>query len=142
MSQTSVHASAVVIGEAGVLLLGASGHGKSTLARALLSLAGASGRFAALVGDDRILLEPTATTLISRPHPAIAGMIEIRGAGILGTAHEPAAAVRLVVEITETVERMPVDNYILLAGMRVTRIFVPRHAKDAAETILAVLDRL
>lgn len=141
MTAASHHASAVVIGEAGVLLLGPSGSGKSSLARDLIRLASEAGRFAALVGDDRILLQTRGGMLVARPHPAIAGAMEVRGTGIVATYHEPAAVLRLAVEIAETVERMPDDTHISLAGVRLKRIFVPRHAKDAAETVLTALDR-
>lgn len=49
-----VHGTAAVVGEAGVLIRGASGAGKSSLALALVDAAAARGLFARLVGDDRI----------------------------------------------------------------------------------------
>ena len=53
----AIHASAVAIGEAGILIRGPSGCGKSSVARDLIFTAGLKSLFAALVGDDRINIE-------------------------------------------------------------------------------------
>ena len=55
-----IHATVVLVGEAGVLIRGASGSGKSALALALMSEAGRRGLFARLVGDDRGDAEPAS----------------------------------------------------------------------------------
>jgi serine kinase of HPr protein (carbohydrate metabolism regulator) len=99
MAEFEIHASAVVIGEAGVLIRGASGSGKSRLALALIAGARGGGAFARLIGDDRVRLESSNERLIARGHPLILGQIEQRGAGILRTAFIAAAVVRLVVDI-------------------------------------------
>ena len=99
MADSEIHASAVAIGEAGVLIRGASGSGKSRLALALIAGARAAGVFARLIGDDRIRLERGNGRLIARGHPLILGQIEQRGAGILRTPFIAAAVVRLVVDI-------------------------------------------
>jgi len=104
----TVHASCVLLGEAGVLIRGPAGSGKSSLCLALLDRAGLEGRHAALVGDDRVRIEAHHGRLVARPHPALAGLIEIRGHGIRQlTAHAEAAVLRLVVDLVETAERMP-----------------------------------
>ena len=95
---SSIHATAIVIGEIGVLLRGASGSGKSSLALALIGLARQSGRFARLVGDDRVRLELAGGRVIARPHPAIEGLVERRGQGIGSIPHEAAAVVSCVVD--------------------------------------------
>ena len=51
---TALHATAVVVGESGVLLRGPSGAGKSSLALALIWAARERAGFAALVADDRV----------------------------------------------------------------------------------------
>lgn len=78
-----VHASAVVLGEHGLLITGAPGSGKTRLARQLIDLAAAQGRFAALAGDDRVRLRVSHGRLLASGHPAIAGRMELRGLGIL-----------------------------------------------------------
>ena len=94
-----LHATAVVIGEAGILIMGPSGAGKSRLALALIAAAEAAGTFARLVGDDRIGIERRGDRLIARGHPAILGKIERRGHGIGEIPFLAAAVVRLVVSL-------------------------------------------
>lgn len=129
----TVHASCVLLDEAGVLVRGASGAGKSALCLALLDRAGLEGRHARLVGDDRIRLEARHGRLIARPHPALAGLIEIRGHGIRRlTAHAPAAVLRLVVDLVAEAERLPgAGQTALLLGVTVPRLALdPRHPRE------------
>jgi HPr kinase/phosphorylase len=99
MAELEIHASAVVIGEAGVVIRGVSGSGKSRLALTLIESAHGAGLFARLIGDDRIRLQRANQRLIARGHPLILGQIEQRGAGILRRPFIAAAVVRLVVDI-------------------------------------------
>ncbi|SFK47652.1 HPr kinase/phosphorylase [Methylorubrum salsuginis] len=120
----TVHASCVLLGEAGVLVRGPAGSGKSSLCLALLDRADLEGRHAALVGDDRIRLEAYHGRLVARPHPALAGLIEIRGHGIRRlAAHAEAAVLRLVVDLVETAERMPAEP---VATERLLGVSLPR----------------
>ncbi len=97
-----IHGNALVLGETGLLILGPSGAGKSTLTLALLARATARGDFARLVGDDRLSVTACNGRVIARPHPAIEGLIEARGLGILRRPFEPACVVTAVVEIVES----------------------------------------
>lgn len=99
MAEVWIHASAVAIGEAGVLIRGPSGSGKSALALALIAGARGAGAFARLVGDDRIALRSVNRRLIARGHPLILGQIEQRGGGILRLPFLAAVVVRLVVDL-------------------------------------------
>src|SRR5947209_9775992 len=94
-----LHATALAIGEAGVLIRGRSGAGKSRLALELIAEAGRRGLFARLAADDRVALHWRSGRLIARGHPTIAGRIESRGEGILKLGHEPAIVIRLVVDL-------------------------------------------
>jgi HPr kinase/phosphorylase len=100
-AQNAVHACALVVGEAGVLIRGASGAGKSALTLALLEAGARAGLFARLVADDRVLLKASHGRLLARPHPAIAGRIEKRGEGLASLDHEPGAVLRCVVDLVE-----------------------------------------
>ena len=101
MTSAFVHASCVVIGEAGVLIRGPSGAGKSTLARRLIDAALARGIFARLVADDRVLLSLASGRIVARAHEAVRDLIEIRGLGLAAVSGEHAAVLRLVVDLTE-----------------------------------------
>jgi serine kinase of HPr protein (carbohydrate metabolism regulator) len=124
----TIHASAVLIGACAALIRGPAGSGKSRLALDLIE-AGKDGRlpFARLVGDDRVHVEPHHGRLIVRPAAALAGMIEVRGAGIRTVAFEPAAAVALVVDLAAAdAERLPdaVQRTAEIAGIALPRLAV------------------
>jgi serine kinase of HPr protein (carbohydrate metabolism regulator) len=97
---TTIHASAVLVGARAVLIRGPSATGKSRLALELIEAARAGALlFARLVGDDRVHLETAGGRLLTRPAGALAGLIEVRGVGLLRVAHEPSAIVGLVVDL-------------------------------------------
>lgn len=107
-SETACHATCLLLGEDGVLLRGPAGAGKSTLCLECLDRADAVGGHARLVGDDRVRLSRRNGRIIARPHPALEGLIEIRGLGIRRLASSArAVVVRLVVDLVEARARMP-----------------------------------
>lgn len=122
----SIHASAVLVGARAVLIRGPSGAGKSRLAAALLHWAdGQAGRFARLIGDDRIHLEATANGLIARGAPVLAGRIELRGLGIAATPCEPFGLVGLVADLAAPdAARLPeaAALSVALAGIVLPRV--------------------
>lgn len=123
MSAHYVHATAVAFGAGGVLIVGPSGAGKSALALALIEAARRAGRFARLVGDDRVSLVAAHGRLIARPHPAIAGRIERRGSGLEATPHEPASAIALVIDLGAPAVRLPEPGAIaVLEGVELSRL--------------------
>jgi serine kinase of HPr protein (carbohydrate metabolism regulator) len=126
MSSPTVHASAVLVGARAVLIRGPSGSGKSLLALELIAAARAgSVRFARLVGDDRVHLERAGGRLLVRPAQALAGLIELRGAGILRLDYEPCAVVGLVVDLGAIdAERLPQQRTIEVEGAIVARLAV------------------
>jgi serine kinase of HPr protein (carbohydrate metabolism regulator) len=141
----SLHATAVVHGESGVLILGPSGSGKSALALALMARASTTGAFSALIGDDRIFVNEAHGRLIARGAANMAGVIERRTAGLITVRHEPEAVVRLAVELCERGRRwprMPDDNQSLIVG----EVTLPRLALDSdlnvCDQALAVDERL
>ena len=90
MTLATIHASAVLTGARAVLIRGPSGAGKSRLALDLIE-AGRAGvlRFARLVGDDRVHVQTAAGRLLVRPAETLAGLIEVRGLGVLRLPYEP-----------------------------------------------------
>jgi HPr kinase/phosphorylase len=142
---TSLHATAVIHGESGVLILGPSGSGKSALALALMARATGAGAFCALIGDDRVFVRKAHGRLIARGAANIAGVIERRMAGLVAVRHEPAAIVRLAVELCERGRqwsRMPDDDDNLTIG----EAKLPRLALDSGLSVcdqaLVVEERL
>jgi len=78
---SNLHATGVVLGTWGLLVIGASGSGKSTLALALLDACTARGGFARLVADDQLFVTALGGRLVASAPPAIAGLVEIHGFG-------------------------------------------------------------
>jgi serine kinase of HPr protein (carbohydrate metabolism regulator) len=139
-SGQSLHASAVLVGEAGVLVRGESGAGKSTLVRRIIESAQAKGLFARLIADDRVILAAEHGRLVARPHPAIAGRMEVRGVGIVAMDHAAAAVIRLVVDCgAPPLDRLPLRDqlYSNLGGVSVRRMVA---GPDDAERVLFVLE--
>ena len=98
MSAVPHQASCVAIAGRGVLIEGAPGSGKSSLALALID------RGATLVGDDGVLLELREGRLWALPPPATAGLIEIRNVG-LATLPAAPAALALALRLDEDAPR-------------------------------------
>jgi serine kinase of HPr protein (carbohydrate metabolism regulator) len=125
----TTHASVVLIGESAVLIRGPSGAGKSRLALDLLALA-ETGRLplARLVADDRVQLAASGGRLVASPPPTIAGLIELRGAGILALPYEPLAVVGLIVDLAaEDGSRLPEAAAIrtIVLGVDLPRLPIP-----------------
>ncbi|AMJ62403.1 HPr kinase/phosphorylase [Bosea sp. PAMC 26642] len=136
-----IHASTVAIGEAGVLIRGASGAGKSVLALGLIATAQQAGGFARLVGDDRISLAVCGGRLLARPVSPLEGLIERRGLGLTPEPYLPSVVVRLIVDIAGTEPaRMPEPEDLVerLAGIDLPRLTVPGQAGDE-RLVLAAL---
>lgn len=127
---TTIHASAVLVGAKAVLIRGPAGSGKSRLAFDLIE-AGRQGAlpFARLVGDDRVHVEAHHGHLLVQPAPVLAGLLEIRGLGIRRLPYEPIATVGLVVDLAaEDAIRLPEPEALKseLAGVTLPRLPVGR----------------
>lgn len=92
-------ATCVAIGGRALLVEGAPGTGKSSLALALLD------RGAELVGDDGVWLEAEVGGLVARPHPNTRGLLEVRNLGLLPFPVREAAPVALVLVLDSQAPR-------------------------------------
>ncbi len=96
------HGSCVAINDRAVLLLGASGSGKSATALDLVSRGGL------LVADDQVILTHDGAAILASCPSGFEGQIEARGIGILNVAHQAQAEVVLVVDLDQTeLQRLP-----------------------------------
>lgn len=138
----TIHASAVLVGARAILIRGPSGSGKSRLALALLQAAERGAlRFARLVADDRVQVEPVHGRLLVRPAAALAGMLEVRGLGIRRFPHEPVAAVGMVADLgLPAADRLPApaNHQAEIAGIALPRLAVA-DGDDALAVVLAYL---
>ena len=146
---TGVHATAVVVGEHGLLVRGPSGAGKSALALALLARARDCAIFAALIGDDRVFLRACGGRLLTRGALGFEGQIERRFEGIVTVRHEGCAVARLVVDLAgrgRAWPRLPEENdtIAVLLGVPLPRLRLdPGHGPiDHAYAAVQTLARL
>ena len=141
----TVHATCLVLHEAGLLIRGGSGNGKTSLALALLDRAASQGFHAGLIADDRTRLEQRHGRLIARGHPAVAGLIEIRGHGIRRAATTHAAAViRLVIDLVAERTRSPEPTCetATILGVRLPCLIFGRSHLEGGSALRIVFDEL
>jgi serine kinase of HPr protein (carbohydrate metabolism regulator) len=123
-------------GPAGVLLLGPPGSGKSDLALRLID----AGFL--LVADDRVDIDGTGPRPRAAAPGALAGLIEVRGIGILRLPrHLPHAPVALAASLSPGAdqERLPEPMTTALAGHAVPTIPLdPASASAVARIRLAL----
>lgn len=108
MERLLVHATCVAVpdeqdGTAGVLLLGPSGAGKSDLALRLID------RGARLVADDQTSLSQQDNGLWAEAPENLAGLMEIRGLGIVQMPYRKKVQVTACFDLVEAtkIERLP-----------------------------------
>jgi serine kinase of HPr protein (carbohydrate metabolism regulator) len=108
------HATCVALDGAAVLLRGPSGSGKSDLALRAID-AGWS-----LVADDRVVLSIEYGRLYAAAPPALAGLIEVRGVGLVAAPSLPRAPVALAIDLVAPadIERLPDETTTLVLGVR------------------------
>lgn len=136
------HASAVVLGDRGIVIAGASGSGKTQLALALICDAAARGLFARMVADDQILLSAHNGRVVCAAPATIVGLVELRGLGPWPAGHEPKAPVDLLVRLVDraSAERFPEPAIEPLLGCDVPLLRLADDDRQAAKA--AVLARL
>ncbi|CAN7584897.1 HPr kinase/phosphorylase [Aminobacter sp. LjRoot7] len=142
MTPANMHATAVVLGDRGVLIAGASGSGKSSLALELVDRFRGAGRFARLVSDDQVFLSAHQGRLVCHAPSTIAGLVEIRGLGPVPAKYEAATAVDLLVRLVPAneVERLPEEASEPLLGCSVPRLMLAeREIVVATPALLAAL---
>lgn len=118
-----------------MLLRGPSGSGKSDLALRLVE-AGAE-----LVADDQTELVAENGRLLASPPDTIAGLLEVRGVGIVPMAFRRRVPVALVVDLVarEAVPRLPDPATVGYDGVELPLIALdPMAASAAAKVRLAV----
>ena len=109
----TVHATAVALGGRCVLLLGASGAGKSDLALRLIDHGWR------LVADDHVVLAQEKGVLWASAPPQLAGLIEVRGVGIVPEPALARAPVVLALDLATLPDRLPDPARRDLAGVAI-----------------------
>lgn len=116
------HASCVEFEGKGVVIFGPSGSGKSDLA---LRLIDAGGK---LVSDDYVEITNEGEILSAHTAPNIAGMIEVRGVGLIKLAYKKSSVLGLALELVceDAIERLPEEKIFSENGAE-----IPLYAFDA-----------
>ena len=123
-----VHATAVAIGGKAVLLRGPPGAGKSDLALRLIDAG------AALIADDQAELRRSGNHIFVRAPALIAGLIEIRGLGILRLKIVEEAPLAMCADLLPSteIERLPERRFEVVLGIAIPLIAVSAFEASAA----------
>lgn len=144
-SVVRIHASCVLVGRRAVLIRGGPGSGKSSLVMDLLDRDD-PGRPVRLVADDAVDLVATGGRLVAVAPPSIAGIIEIRGVGLMDVPVETRALVGLVVDLVppEDTPRLPEPDEAraCLADVALPRLALPSGVAGNAPRVLRALEAL
>ena len=126
--QETVHATAVAIAGAGVLIRGASGSGKSDLALRLID------RGAKLISDDQVDIVRAGKDLLLSPPPRLGGKLEVRSLGICECDYLSGVTLQMIVDLKSHPERFPLDRRVMI----LLGIEVPTCTLDAMESSAAI----
>lgn len=138
----NIHATVIVAGTAGLAFVGPSGCGKSSIAFTCLAEARAQGKYAALIADDRVDVSLQNGRIVASRPAAIAGLIELRHAGIVNAASQKSAVIdACVMPIGAEADRMPEENedHQLAFGIRVPLLRIPVHTTAPLAFLEALL---
>ena len=126
-----LHASCIQLGGVGVVLLGASGVGKSDLALRLIDAG------ALLVADDQLRVEVGPSGLLGRPAATLAGLLEVRGLGIVRLPYCRVSPLGLAVELDAAgpVLRLPEPSCHTVLGVGLRRLCLDPHEASAVAKI-------
>lgn len=124
----NLHGTGLVLGETGILLRGPSGAGKSVLCLALLDRWEGRGEPAFLLADDRVDLTAGPEGLTMMAPPQLAGLVELRGRGIVSRPHRHSASLDLVIDLVPELTRMVEEEALQtqLLGVTLPRAPVPQ----------------
>lgn len=132
------HGTAVSLLGYGILLLGDSGAGKSSLAARLIA-----NHNAVLIADDVVELSVVNHTIILNPASSIAGMIELYGIGLIRLPYVHSIKLDLVVQCAmQAIERLPERIKWLNEGIATTQVTLNAHHASAPDKILLLVRAL
>lgn len=124
----------------GVLCVGSSGSGKSDLALRLIDTCPTAQT--RLIADDQTMLAAIGGSLIASPPPRIAGLLEVRGVGVIQIEHATETAIALIVECIDPhcdLERIPQHYTKTLCGIAVPAIGVKAFEASAPSKVRLAL---
>ena len=135
-----MHSTLVIVKDKGVLLQGKSGSGKSDLALRLIERYGAE-----LVSDDVVRIIKKNGRVYGSAPQNIAGLLEVRGIGIISYPYQESSAIELAVNLkdnADNIERLPSVCKEVIFGLEIPQIDLYAKEDSAPEKILAALKML
>lgn len=140
MPTDNIHGTVVALADAtgapqGVLLRGPSGSGKSDLALRLIDAG------AVLVADDRVDLSAVSNVLWAAVPAPLAGLLEVRGVGVLRVPHLSPIPVAAVIDLVSPgdVARLPPPETIDLLDIAVPCFRLAAFEASTVAKVRAVL---
>jgi serine kinase of HPr protein (carbohydrate metabolism regulator) len=140
----NIHGTALLIGDRGLVVTGASGSGKTALALALVERFATPGRLCRLVGDDQLVVSGHDGRLVCRAPAALAGLAEVHGIGPRSLRVETSMVADLVLRLVPAAaaERFQADTAETIAGCTLPRIDLAERNVIAALPVVACRLRL
>lgn len=137
--KSGLHATTLQLQGRGVMIMGRSGAGKTETALTLIERARLRGEEASLVADDRTLLHVEEGRLVASVPAALAGGVEIRGAGLFAVPYVERTLLDLVVMLVarEEAERYPGGEPWRFEGVEVPRLLLPALSSNGDSNALS-----
>lgn len=132
------HGTAVAVGDFAVMLTGPSGSGKSDLALRLIDQGGD------LVADDQVLLKRAGPLIVMGPPEGLAGLLEVRGLGIVEKPFRQGVPLALICALCEptAVERLPEARTTPLLGLEIPTLALAPFEASAPNKVRLALQSL
>lgn len=137
LKSENIHANAISLLGKGILILGASGSGKSDISLRLIC-----SHNAVLIADDRTVIQAVNGVLKASCPKNIKGLLEVRGVGICKIPHKESETISLVVELVdspEKIDRLPEKRTIELLNIQIPSIKLYPFEVSAPERIVAAI---
>ncbi len=129
-----IHGTSVEVSGVGVLLRGPPGSGKSDLALRLIRECGAR-----LVADDQVEVSRHEGVPVARAPDILSGMMEVRGLGIVTFDHHPSWMLHLVIELADSVDRLPEPRQTEIVGCPLPVWRLRAHEASAVAKVMLVV---
>ncbi|MFZ4124796.1 MAG: HPr kinase/phosphorylase [Rickettsiales bacterium] len=127
-----IHGTAIIWKETGILLLGESGCGKSSLAAELIQLG------ASLIADDQVRLLKDGDRLYAEAPEALAGVLELRDLALITLPYIARHALHLMVSLTTHDSRLTTHEWL----QTIPAITLPPYRNDNAAKLALYAEAL
>ncbi|THV22129.1 HPr kinase/phosphorylase [Peteryoungia ipomoeae] len=139
----NVHATAISVGGIGLVFVGPSGSGKSSLAFDCLCEAKMLGLEARLISDDQLLVHADRDGIKGRAPDTIRGFLELRYAGIVQLPAVDEAMLHAVATLVppDEKQRLPRENEVFQLTERIALplLRIPAWSRNPLSLALALL---